>query len=136
MTDTILVPIDPADKERAPGMIAVARKIGGDDARLILTSVVEDIPTYVAVELPGGAIDKARGALRADLRKIAQDEGIEAEIEVRKGQAATAINSIAKEKNANVIIIASHKPEFADYFLGSTAAKVVRHAPCSVFVIR
>jgi len=97
---------------------------------------VEDIPTYVAVELPGGAIDKAREALRADLRKIAQDEGIEAEIEVRKGQAATAINSIAKEKNANVIIIASHKPEFADYFLGSTAAKVVRHAPCSVFVIR
>ena len=39
-------------------------------------------------------------------------------------------------QQADLIIIASHKPGFQDYFLGSTAAKVVRHAPCSVLVVR
>ena len=42
----------------------------------------------------------------------------------------------AKEKNADMIIIASHRPGLQDYFLGSTAAKVVRHATCSVLVVR
>jgi nucleotide-binding universal stress UspA family protein len=43
---------------------------------------------------------------------------------------------VAEEKGADLIIIASHRPGLKDYFLGSTAAKVVRHAKCSVLVIR
>ncbi len=34
------------------------------------------------------------------------------------------------------IIVASHKPNVGDYLLGTTAARVVRHATCSVFVVR
>ncbi len=34
------------------------------------------------------------------------------------------------------IIVASHKPNVGDYLLGTTAARVVRHAACSVFVVR
>ena len=33
-------------------------------------------------------------------------------------------------------MIASHKPGFSDYFIGSTAARIVRHAQCSVLVTR
>jgi len=43
---------------------------------------------------------------------------------------------VAKEKDVDLIIIASHRPGLQDYFLGSTAAKVVRHATCSVLVVR
>jgi len=43
---------------------------------------------------------------------------------------------VAQEKGVDLIIIASHRPGLQDYFLGSTAAKVVRHAKCSVLVIR
>ncbi|WP_170501927.1 universal stress protein, partial [Ruegeria atlantica] len=34
------------------------------------------------------------------------------------------------------IVLASHKPGMKDFFLGSTAALVVRHARCSVHVLR
>ncbi|MBT3764767.1 MAG: universal stress protein [Rhodospirillaceae bacterium] len=37
---------------------------------------------------------------------------------------------------ADCTIVGSHKRELKDYFLGSTAARIVRHAPCSVHVLR
>jgi len=55
---------------------------------------------------------------------------------VRTGHSYNTILEVAKEKNADLIIIASHRPGLQDYFLGSTAAKVVRHANCSVLVVR
>ena len=42
----------------------------------------------------------------------------------------------AKKIGADLIIVASHKPNVGDYLLGTTAARVVRHATCSVFVVR
>ena len=62
--------------------------------------------------------------------------GTEMEVEVRIGHPYKTILEVAQEKNADLIIVASHQPGFQDYFLGSTAAKVVRHATCSVLVVR
>ena len=42
----------------------------------------------------------------------------------------------AAEMKADCIVMGSHKPGLADYLLGSTAARVVRHAPCAVHVMR
>jgi nucleotide-binding universal stress UspA family protein len=52
------------------------------------------------------------------------------------GHSGRAISDYAREQNADCIIMGSHKPELTDYFLGSTAARVVRHAHCSVIVLR
>ena len=37
---------------------------------------------------------------------------------------------------AELVIIASHRPDITTYLLGSNAAAVVRHADCSVLVVR
>jgi len=58
------------------------------------------------------------------------------EIAVRTGRSYSSILDVADEKEAELIIIASHRPGLQDYFLGSTASKVVRHAKCSVLVVR
>jgi len=136
MANTIIVPVDLANADKAPAMIEVARRLADNSAKIVLTNIVEDVPTYVAAELPGGVIDQARDSAQAELSRIAKEAGIDAEIVVRSGQASTSILAVAKERKADVIIIASHRPELADYLLGSTAARVVRHAPCSVFVMR
>jgi universal stress protein F len=136
MSDTIIVPIDLGHAERAGLMLETARKLGGDQAHIILVNVVEDVPAYVAAQLPGGFIEERKDEVRAELGKIAEAAGVNAAIEVRSGQASTAILAAAEEKKASVIVIASHRPGFGDYFLGSTAARVVRHAECSVFVLR
>ena len=46
------------------------------------------------------------------------------------------ILKLAESINADLIIIASHRPDISTYLLGSNAAVVVRHAKCPVLVVR
>ena len=46
------------------------------------------------------------------------------------------ILDMAETVEADVIVMASHRPELKDYLLGPNAARVVRHANCSVLVVR
>jgi len=63
--------------------------------------------------------------------------GWKARTEVREGSPARTINSFAKEWNADLIVVGSHeRSHLACRFLGGTAQSVVRHAPCSVEIVR
>jgi nucleotide-binding universal stress UspA family protein len=42
----------------------------------------------------------------------------------------------ATEWKADLIVVGSHRPVMADYLLGSNAKTIVRHAQCSVLVVR
>jgi nucleotide-binding universal stress UspA family protein len=55
---------------------------------------------------------------------------------VIEGHSGRSILDHAAENDVDCIIIASHRPGMQDYFLGSTAAQVVRHATCAVHVVR
>jgi len=55
---------------------------------------------------------------------------------VGEGTVYEVILKISGEVNADLIIMASHRPELKDYLLGPNAARVVRHAECSVMVVR
>lgn len=52
------------------------------------------------------------------------------------GHSGRVIADYAHKEGADCIIMGSHQPGLGDYFLGSTAARVVRHAHCSVIVLR
>lgn len=56
--------------------------------------------------------------------------------EIVKGHTYRTIIDYAGSNDVDYIVIGSHKPGLSDYLLGSTAARVVRHAPCAVHVIR
>ncbi|HCP2705570.1 TPA: universal stress protein, partial [Escherichia coli] len=53
-----------------------------------------------------------------------------------EGSPKDRILEMAKKIPAHMIIIASHRPDITTYLLGSNAAAVVRHAECSVLVVR
>ena len=42
----------------------------------------------------------------------------------------------AEEAQADLVVVGSHRPAMKDYLLGTNAARVVRHARCSVLVAR
>ena len=42
----------------------------------------------------------------------------------------------ASEWGADLIVVGSHRPVMSDYLLGSNAKTIVRHAQCSVLVVR
>ena len=136
MYSTILVPIDMAHVAEGKTNIDLAAQHAAAGAKIILLNVVEDIPNWAAIELPAGLIDQSMESAQNELKAIATAAGLKMEVEVRTGHSYNTILEVAEEKNADMIIIASHRPGLQDYFLGSTAAKVVRHATCSVLVVR
>ena len=135
MYKKILVPVDLSDIERGKASVAIARHVGGEDCSIKLLYVIEDIPAYVATELPTGILDKTADEARATLNKIAASEK-NCTAEVRSGRAQNVILSTAEEFGADLIIVGSHKPGLQDYLIGSTAARVVRHSKCTVLVSR
>lgn len=136
MYNTILVPIDMAHAEKGKSTIEIARKLSGEDTQIILLHVIEDIPNWVAAEMPAGILEKSRQSTLEELQAIANASSIKADVLIRSGHPYRTILDKADEEEVDLIIIASHKPGLQDYFLGSTAAKVVRHAKCSVLVVR
>lgn len=136
MFKKILVPIDLSHNELGAQMINLAKEIGGDSAEIVLTHIVHDIPTYAAVEISGELLDKTHKWAKAELEKLAKDNSVTGAADLRHGSAGTAILEAATEHGVDLIIIGSHKPGVADYFLGSTAGRVVRHAQCPVLVMR
>ena len=55
---------------------------------------------------------------------------------VRQGGIYQEILEEAKEINADLIVMSSHRVGVRTYFLGSQAGHVVRYATCSVLVVR
>ena len=136
MYKSILIPVDLGNVEKVDALVNQATIYNGSDASITLLNVVEDIPSWAAVELPRGILDKSVQSSTEKLQALAGSLGIEVDVEVRVGHPYQSILEVAKEKNTELIIVASHQPKHQKYFLGSTAAKVVRHATCSVLVVR
>jgi len=139
MIKSILVPVDLAQNETGASALALARDVGEKyGSKLTLLHVVERVPAFIQAQLPAGAHAKVLEDAKARLTAFAAEHGLSgnAEVLTREGSPATEILGFASEARSDMIVIASHDPGVADYFLGSTAARVVRHAHCSVLVVR
>ncbi|MFV0360239.1 universal stress protein [Tropicimonas sp.] len=131
----ILVPVSFEADRNARQALGIAQALGAEDATITLLHVMEHLPQYATEYLPADHLEKARADITAGLSALA--EGIKgAEVMVVQGHSARTILDYADDKKADCIVIASHRPGMQDFFLGSTAARVVRHADCSVHVVR
>jgi len=136
MYKSILVPIDLAHVMEGKNTLEIARANLEEGGNVTLLNVVEDIPKWAAAQLPKGTIERAMKNAVQQLKAMCEKCDGMADFEVRTGHTYQVILEVAQEKNAELIIIASHRPGFREIYLGSTAAKVVRHATCSVHVMR
>ena len=137
MYSTIMIPIDIAQAGKAQLMIEAAKKQAGEDTRFVMLTVIDAIPGWASSFVPeGDALSKPMEDVHNQLASIANENSIEADIQVRTGHSYHTILEVAKEYKVDLIVVASHHRGYGDYVLGSNATKVVRHAKCSVFVIR
>ena len=136
MYKTILVPIDLAHSEQGKLMIDVAKSLADKGGKIILVNVVEDVPARVTAVLPVNVHEKIVEHAQSELQTLAKLAGDDVEAVIRQGHAPSEIVSLAEERKADLIVIASHRPDWQDYLLGSTAARVVRHSQVSVHVVR
>ena len=135
MYKNILIPVLLDDHHDTQSAFKAAQALADDKAQFTVLHVLDILPGYVAPEVPDEVIIESRKRSEAALRKVA--EGLPgATVQMANGHPGRLIIDYAKEHDVDCIIISSHQPGFEDYFLGSTAARVVRHARCAVHVIR
>jgi len=131
----ILIPIALDHDRKSSEAVNLAEMLKGDGARITAVSVVEQVPAYITQAMPRGQMEKnledAKVALKAEL-----SGALGIETDVIFGRPGASIVDYANAHDIDLIIVGSHRPGLQDYFLGSTAARVVRHAPCSVLVVR
>lgn len=108
----------------------------GENTEIILLYVIEDIPNWTDIDLPSDFMEKSKQSAREALQSLASNAEKDVKIEIRSGHAYSTILKDAEAVNADLIILASHKPGLKDYFIGSNTSKVVSHANCSVPVVR
>jgi len=135
MYSNILVPIAFEPGQNRDEAIRIARALSNDSAKVTVLHVMEEVPSYVAQYLPEGQLTKNSEEIEARIRgDLAGNDDVD--IVVVNGHAGHTIVEFAARNDVDCIVVASHRPGLQDYFLGSTAARVVRHAPCSVHVVR
>lgn len=116
----------------------LAKKFG---ASVVLLHVIEPLPNFggmEAVALLPTPSEMSKQA-RTRLKKMAERErsdGLRVSAAVRTGKAFHGIIAAAAECRADLIVMATHGYTGFDHaLLGSTAERVVRHAPCSVLIV-
>ncbi len=137
MYKKILVPIDLSHEDVGARILEIAGKVAAPDAQIVALHIVPDIPAYAETYIPAEIRETRTSDQHKALEAVAKASGVKnLTIRVDHGTPHVKILDVADEISPDLVIIGSHKPGLSDYFLGSTAARVVRHAGCSVLVDR
>jgi nucleotide-binding universal stress UspA family protein len=136
MYKKIIVPVDPAAVGVGEKILTRAKSLLDSGGEIVLLTIIEDIPGYLAIDVPVDLIEGAIDDAKAKLVALKQKVDVSAHIEIRSGAPAREILATAEEHTADLIIVGSHVPDFSNYFIGATADRVVRHSKISVLVDR
>jgi len=135
MYKNILVPVLFDEGHDTQASFLAARALADEGANFTVLHVMEAIPTYAALHIPDEVMANSRKEIEKSLKQIAASlPG--AKTVLTSGHAGSIIVDYASDSNIDCIVMASHRPGIEDFFLGSTASRVIRHARCSVHVIR
>ncbi len=102
---------------------------------------IEELPRYPGTV--GEVIEEQETAssrmqaLHEEVRRKAREAGVTVHSVILVGHPAKSLVDYVKEANVETLVIGhSGHSSLWGSFLGTTADKVVRHAPCSVLVVR
>jgi nucleotide-binding universal stress UspA family protein len=141
MFSSILLPIDLSAENSWVRAAPVAVKMARDDGiPLHVVTVLPDfgmsiVGSYFDKSFEKKALHEVGEKLGAWVARNVPDE-VEVHPHVLHGRVYDEIIAAATRLGVDVIVMGSHHPELKDYLLGPNAARVVRHAGQSVFVIR
>ena len=143
MSKTVLCAIDINRPEEERHVLERAAQIAEmDGAQLDVITVVPDFgATVVGAYLQDHHVTTAKDTAAERLAKVAEDIlGAETNSKVRHvtavGSVYEEVLNVARVSSADLIVLGAHRPDLKDYLLGPNAARVVRHADCSVYVVR
>lgn len=131
----ILIPVALDHEAMVGRKIDLARHLLAENGQITLLTVLEDVPGFVAEFVDAEPVNHLTRKIRDKLAAISAGEP-NTRCEVITGKPGVMITRYATDNAVDLIIVGSHRPGLQDYFLGSTASRVVRRAPCTVMVVR
>ncbi len=140
MFQSILIPVDIAEPELAKAALDKAMALGRlNNAKLMLVYVRSLVPmTYMEFAPPDFdqlEESKAREILNSMAARLDYKQD-RISTSVRLGSVYAEVLALASEIKADLIVVGSQRPTMATYLIGSNAKTIVRHAMCSVLVVR
>lgn len=147
LTGPVVAATDLSDPS-LPAIRAAAAEAGRRGSELVVVHAIESLShLFVATAgapfggswsgIDADALRSIRDAARTALAGALESVGEKATPEVVEGDAASSIVARAEALGAQLVVVATHgRTGLARVALGSVAEKVVRHAPCSVLVVR
>lgn len=144
MYKSILVPIDISEVELTKLVIPhVQQNSAINIAKVHFLTVIPSLPYYSTLGIAYSAevpdINELQYEALSKLNEIVKQFRLpenKFETHAIAGSPKDQILKLADAINADLIIIASHRPDVSTYLLGSNAGAVVRHAKCPVLVVR
>ncbi len=149
MTVSILAPVDLMDLQTSKKVMdsAVAQTQMANGHLTVMT-VVPDIIAgldwrYAIRGETGGSGDLDMSKIVKEalerLNKVVAEmtpDGMTVTTLARRGSVYEQVLNVAEEIKADQIVMGAHRPGLSDFLLGPNTARVVRHASCSVNVVR
>jgi nucleotide-binding universal stress UspA family protein len=140
MFKNIIVPVDLAEVDVAKPAIDKAVEFAKTwDGKMRLIYVRSILPiTYMEFVPPDFDVQQQalfEGKLAEVAAGVKLPTGRVSSV-VRLGSIYNEVLDEVTKTGADLVIIGSHRPAMATYLLGSNASTIVRHATCSVLVVR
>ena len=141
MFDHVLLPIDLNHPESWEKALPMALKLCGSSGTLHILGIVHDLgAAMVASFLPKDFEQKALAEMKEKLETFKEKQvpaGAKVEVHVEHGHVPEHLLTAAARLGADLIVMASHKPnDLRSLLVGSYADKVVHHSPIPVLVVR
>ena len=141
MFKEILLAVDLGEESSWTKALPTAIKLVRDhEARLHVMTVVPDFGfSVVGQYFPKDYEHKMVEDMQRRLREFVTTnvpEDVAVHDIIGHGPIYSEILEAAESVKADLIVLASHRPGLQDYLIGPNASKVVRHAKCSVLVVR
>jgi len=139
MFNRVVVGFDGSPSSRRA--LDVALNLQDAPGTLTVVSIEENLPQYAAMR---GEVDEDKRAADDYFQRIGQEavefakaQGREVEFKLLRGHAAQRLVEFATGADADLVVIghSGHSGVWGS-FLGTSADKIVRHATCSVLVVR
>lgn len=141
MYKDILYPVDITEEGSWSGSLSVLLEFAeAFSARIHVMTVVSDgTMSFVQQFFPTSSVENVVKNTNEALHAFVKEhipEKYKVQHIVAKGPVYECIIKTAEEIDVDLILMSAHRPELKDYLLGPNAAKVVRHSPRSVLVVR
>ncbi|HGH3370686.1 TPA: universal stress protein UspG [Kluyvera cryocrescens] len=142
MYKTIIMPVDVFEMELSDKAIRHAEFMAQQDGIIHLLHV---LPASASYTMSRFASDlrrfeehlqhEAETRLQTMLSHFSIDSS-RLKLHVRLGNVRDAVNELAEELHADMVVIGSRNPSISTHLLGSNASSVIRHAHIPVLVVR